>query len=330
MRRKAAMLDRRSQKIAAFKGIDFLKPGVFVSSWPDPISSSEKIAILFLPIKPYSHGNRLPGHFHTMAHFLCRHRNGIRAGIPYSEKCRDPDIFQYFHPEPMSLLEILATAASLFTSLAAFIVSIVALRLASKTYLHSSKDYVPEADFKIKADGTIEVTNKSNDLFKIQMLNLLEVKQVGFEDKASQSLKQIKLITKSLAYRWLQKQGRKRKIKISLNTPGPCAYNRCPYDQNLVRDLENLLYSMDPDKAYALPSLQSILYVVEFLYSNKFQEIKSAIFVYEHYHGYGYEKRMISGTDINRLLIETDVPHFDNAEGLLDYIAKRNSSKGRS
>jgi hypothetical protein len=99
----------------------------------------------------------------------------------------------------------LINIVSLLIALSSLAVALVALKIARKTFIYSSKDFTPDINFRILEDESLEIINNSNDLCKIDYVNYIKIRTIGFEDFENNSIVEIPFITKSLNYRWIEK-----------------------------------------------------------------------------------------------------------------------------
>jgi hypothetical protein len=104
-----------------------------------------------------------------------------------------------------------------------------------------------------------------------------------------------------------------------------CAYV-CPYNDLMVKEVSDrmqLNIRQYVPSGYGLPSLQSVNYLVEISYINKFQEKKLLIFKKKHVHGYGFDLSTIGETEFFQLLNDSSIPPFDNVDSLWNYILSK-------
>lgn len=220
-----------------------------------------------------------------------------------------------------------------FTSLLiagiSLIISLIALKIAQKTFLYSSKDYIPDISFSILNNEQIRIINQSNDLYNIDYINILKFKNLGFENYENRTIVEFSFIEKSKMFSWIEDDLENGDLLLNLNAPTPCAYN-CQYDSIMIENIKNRIdsiYSFDSKKGYALPSLQGHSYIVEIVYTDKFLDRKSIIFLNEFILGYGYDKIKIDDKTLNQMVNKSNLPKFKNASKALDYIIKNYSEK---
>lgn len=224
-------------------------------------------------------------------------------------------------------LENISNIIALLIAATSLLISIIALKIAQRTFIYSSKDYIPKINFTILENDTLEIINRSNKLYNIEYINFLKTETIGFEDRENNTIVEIPFIVKSIMYRWIKKAGKTKKVIINSNLSGPCAYI-CPYDirmVNLIKSKIDLTYSTDSKKGYTLPSLQSHSYIIEIGYTNSFLERKSLIFLQEHIHGYGYDKKKIGEEMLNQILNKLNIPKYKNIDELWNYLIKKYS-----
>jgi hypothetical protein len=217
--------------------------------------------------------------------------------------------------------ESLINLTSLLVALVSLIISVVALLISKKAYVLTSKDYIPKIDYSININN-LEIYHATGDLFAISSVNFIEVTKYGFENIKDEKLTQVPFITRSSSFSWLSKKGTEKKISIPFDTPASCAY-LCPYDKEMVGKVSDKIfsdYTIDNPDAYASPSMQSLYYIIEVNYKNKFHEFESVIFKHEHFHGSGFEKFKISKEELNNLLNKANVPRFKEFDNLWNYI----------
>lgn len=228
----------------------------------------------------------------------------------------------------MFTVENISTLTSLVIAVVSLLISLVALRVSRKTYIFSSKDYPPDIRYTIDRNDKLTVLHKSNDLFAIDAIHYLKIRTVGYEDRANKLIIQASFVMNSLTWRWIKREGRAKKTIINPDAGGPCAYI-CPYDHTMVEKLQaefdKSLYSK-VESGYALPSLQSQYYIVEVIYTDAFQERKTAIYVQQHVHGHGYDKIKISEEALRARLSDVNIPKFSTQDELLHYVRKNRST----
>jgi hypothetical protein len=224
----------------------------------------------------------------------------------------------------MTLLKEFTDVLSFVIAFSSLIIALVALKIARKTFLYSSKDYLPVVNFKILKEESIEIVNNSPDLYKIDYINYIKINTLGFEDYNNGFIVEIPFIVKSIQYGLIEKIEGKKTV-FNFDSAGPCAYI-CPYNAHMTNSVRQKIaenYSMESKKGYALPSLQGVLYIIEIVFSNNFLERDSLIFKQEHMHGLGFDKTKISTETLNGILTKSNIPKFEDPDKLWSYIIKR-------
>ena len=224
----------------------------------------------------------------------------------------------------MTLLKEFTDVLSFVIAFSSLIIALVALKIARKTFLYSSKDYLPVVNFKILKEESIEIVNNSPDLYKIDYINYIKINTLGFEDYYNGFIVEIPFIVKSIQYGLIEKIEGKKTV-FNFDSAGPCAYI-CPYNAHMINSVRQKIaenYSMESKKGYALPSLQGVLYIIEIVFSNNFLERDSLIFKQEHMHGLGFDKTKISTETLNGILTKSNIPKFEDPDKLWSYIIKR-------
>jgi hypothetical protein len=224
----------------------------------------------------------------------------------------------------MTLLKEFTDVLSFVIAFSSLIIALVALKIARKTFLYSSKDYLPVVNFKILKEESIEIVNNSPDLYKIDYINYIKINTLGFEDYNNGFIVEIPFIVKSIQYGLIEKIEGKKTV-FNFDSAGPCAYI-CPYNAHMINSVRQKIaenYSMESKKGYALPSLQGVLYIIEIVFSNNFLERDSLIFKQEHMHGLGFDKTKISTETLNGILTKSNIPKFEDPDKLWSYIIKR-------
>lgn len=225
----------------------------------------------------------------------------------------------------MNLLNELTTILSLIIALISLAISLVALKISRKTFIYSSKDYIPDISFKILNDDSIEIVNNSNDLYQIDFVNYIKIRTLGFEDYNRNAVIEIPYIENSIQYGVIDEIGKIKRISFNFDSVGPCAY-LCAYDKESVKKLQSKIshyYSIRSKRGYALPSLQGLMYIIEIVYSNSFLKRNSLIYKQEHMHGLGFDKTKISAKMLNRILIKSNIPKFKDPDKMWNYVNKR-------
>ena len=185
---------------------------------------------------------------------------------------------------PLNVSTLLVALASLIVAIVSFRNSQTAFKLSQRIFAHTAKDYIPDFKIEIKANDDIQVSNNSKDLFTIKNVCFVKIEFFGFENADHKTFVQLPFITKS-SMQWLIDKS--QRVTFKNGRGGACAYNICPYDEKMVAAISKRIeseYSMNSSKGYALPSLQSLQYLVEVVYDNNFQERKSVIYLKKHVH----------------------------------------------
>lgn len=217
---------------------------------------------------------------------------------------------------------------SLIVALISLLISVVALKISKRTFLYSTKDYIPDLTYTIDENDSVTIRNQSRKIFKIDYINFLKIRIIGFEDYVEQATVEIPIIEESLTFRWLKKDGRDKKIEFDKNASGPCAYGLCSYDRELVVGLNNKIekdYSPNSKKGYRTPGLQGLKYILEIVYTDPFKERKSLIFQKNHLHGYGFDDSRISDKELEETLEYIKIPKFDSLKKLWKYSKEKYS-----
>lgn len=69
-----------------------------------------------------------------------------------------------------------------------------------------------------------------------------------------------------------------------------------------------------------LPSMQSVCYLVEIIYTNRFNETRSLFLKKQHINGSGYHDTVITSEEFETWLKKSDIPVFGNTNQLWNYI----------
>ena len=224
----------------------------------------------------------------------------------------------------MITLEAISTLVSLLIAVISLVISLIALKVSQRTYLFSSKEYPPDIQFEINDKDDLTIIHNSTDLFSINTINFLKFRTIGYEDHDTDSVVQVSFIVKSDSHHWIEHESRAKRVKIKADQGGACAYI-CQYDSEMVKAFREKIdqkYPFGGEHGFAPPSLQSRSYVVEVIYTDKFQERKSAIYLMQHLHGYGYDKLKITEDRFDALLKRSDIPKFQTLEELWTYVNK--------
>ena len=211
-------------------------------------------------------------------------------------------------------------------ALVSLVISVVALKIAQKTLDLSSISYIPQFEFSFKENDEIQIINPNDDLFKVDFINLIEIKTIGIEHYALNGFIEIPFITKSVVIRNFNNNKFKRTINIKPNFNGPCAYF-CACDETILKTFEDKAkkeFSIDSKKGYMLPSLQSKTLFIEIYYSNKNKERKSIILKRTFIHGGGgYDETIISSEALDSILNNAVHPKFENVGDFEKYAFKK-------
>lgn len=207
---------------------------------------------------------------------------------------------------------------SLVVALVSLVVSIVALRISQKVVVYTSREFLPDIAWNIDENEHLHLKNKSKKLFTILQVAFLKIESIGFERSDNVGFVQVPFIVLSLKRGdWMGAS----KITINSDNAFACAYI-CPYDPNMlvaIREKIKVLPEADSLIRY-LPSLQSVYYLIEIIYTNRFNETKSIYLKKQHIHGSGFNDTVITSEEFETLLKISDIPSFDNANQLWNYI----------
>jgi hypothetical protein len=218
-------------------------------------------------------------------------------------------------------MEIAFSLISLLIAIVSLIVAVVALNISKSVLKYTSREFLPELEWDVDTNDSLFLQNKSINLFKILQVGLIKINYHGYEDQEKRATIQVPLITVSLLRNDLQNAS---KITISKDTAFACAYI-CPYDPHKITFLENKIRSFinqNKTKIY-LPSLQSVTYLIEVIYTNTFKENKTIYLMKRHYHGSGYNHSLISEEKFSKLLQQANIPAFEDSEIFWEYVSNK-------
>jgi hypothetical protein len=86
-------------------------------------------------------------------------------------------LFEY---HTMYFSSVFPDITSIVLGLVSPIISVVALIIPKKVYVHSSREFTPKLDFIINKEHELTITHSSQDLFKIEAVHFVMVKRTGF------------------------------------------------------------------------------------------------------------------------------------------------------
>jgi hypothetical protein len=207
---------------------------------------------------------------------------------------------------------------SLVVALVSLVFSIVALRISQKVVVYTSREFLPDIDWNIDINEQLHLNNKSKKLFTIQQLAFLKIESIGFERRDKNGYVQVPFIVLSLMRGdWMGAS----KFTMNIHNALACAY-LCSYDPSMLEAIrEKIQVSPEADSLIRyLPSLQSAYYLIEIIYTNRFNETKSLYLKKQHIHGSGYHDTVITNEEFETLLKRSDIPSFENANQLWNYI----------
>lgn len=214
--------------------------------------------------------------------------------------------------------ELILTTVSLLIALLSLIISVIALRVSQRVLVYSSRDYLPSLEWSIdETTNVLTINNKSHKLFTIQQAAILKIEIVGFELRDRDQYIQVPFLVDSLLRGDLKDY---KKVTIGHHNTFAYAYLK-PYSSKLVqefKDIAPVTQDIGSDYVY-LPSLQSICYLIEVYYNDRFQETKKMYMKKQHIHGLGFQQTMISEEQFYTILKQSDIPSFDHISQLLDY-----------
>lgn len=235
---------------------------------------------------------------------------------------RNRKMIQKYLEQKNALLNFLLILISLLIALASMVIAINSLLISERVYIFASKDYLPEIEFQLKDSGIILI-NKSNDIFSIEDINILEISQLWYlKDKESVYL-QIPLITYSYWEYIYEYDWKKRKFEINFDDVFGCAYS-CPFDKNNLKQIQNKIYEecgLNEEHCFIPPYLEEPFYIINVWYIDKFNNHKNINFKYLHIHWIGeFKKLQITDNEFNEILKETNIPKFNTFEEQRKYI----------
>lgn len=223
----------------------------------------------------------------------------------------------------------------LLISIVSLSIAYSSLIVARKVYVLTSIDYIPEIEFQITGeppycswpeikDRQLIITNKNNDVYKIQAITVLGVETVGFEDYNSSKAVEIPLvhIAGNLDYYYNEKSPKRIVLDfkdVSTSQDNELLYNRI---KNKIKNDYSYLSGPNP-KGAALPYLQTCYYYINIEYEDKFQNIKSICYKYYHIEGIGYRKNKISSEEYNDFIDKLNsIPWQSDFDTLWQYLTK--------
>ena len=221
-------------------------------------------------------------------------------------------------------METIINLPSLVVALVSLGVGFIALRRSKEVLKYSSRQHLPDIEWNINDSDVLSLNNKSAKLFSIIKAGFIKINYCGYEDMERKSTVRVPLVTAS---RMRGDFENKSKIIISKETAFACAY-LCPYKSESLNFIKGRIhgYQNDDGTKRTLPSLQSVTYIVEVTYTNKFLETKSLYWMKKHYHGSGYHHTVISEEAFFDILKIAELPEFTDNEKLWDYVSDKYSS----
>lgn len=222
-------------------------------------------------------------------------------------------------------MELFFNLTSLIIAVTSLIISLIALKISKEFLRYSSREYVPHIDWNIDDKDVLALHNKSDKLFTLLQIAFIKINFFGFEEPSVRLTTKIPFITISQMRNDLQNQS---KVLITRNNAFACAYV-CPYPQEKVNYVKNKIAGFkkyNESKKY-IPSLQSVTYLVEIVYSNKFKETKTMYCMKKHFHGSGYHHTQIQQEEFFNILHHADIPKIDDDEELWDFVGSKYSFK---
>ncbi|MFZ2782970.1 MAG: hypothetical protein WAZ36_01125 [Sediminibacterium sp.] len=207
---------------------------------------------------------------------------------------------------------------SLVVALVSLVVSVVALRISQKVVVYTSREYLPDIAWTIDRNDHLHLKNKSKKLFTILQVAFLKIEIIGFERRDKVGYVQVPFIVLSLMRGdWMGAS----KITMNSDIASACAYV-CAYDPDMLETIREKIQELPDTDSFIryMPSLQSVCYLTEIIYTNRFNETKSLYLKKQHIHGSGYHHTVITAEEFEARLKKSDIPAFDNANLLWTYI----------
>jgi hypothetical protein len=239
----------------------------------------------------------------------------------------------YFLKSKLLSFDKVNSIVTLFITIVALVVSVIALNISSKALKYASKDYYPDITISYNDSNDLIISNESSDLYKIEYVNIVDTKTIGFEDFNTNSLVQIPFITNSLNYRWIPDKGYSKVFTILRNQVGPLAQfdsigSVRSFDLAIIDSIDKRIekrYTMDSKEGYALPSIRSTSNIIEIVYMNKFYERKSIIYLRQFIHGFGYDIQRINESNMIHLISYSFIPKYPDIDYLWGYLVNKYS-----
>lgn len=214
--------------------------------------------------------------------------------------------------------DLILNVVSLLIALLSLIISVIALKISQRVLVYSSRDYLPTLEWSIDDNSDVlTIQNKSYQLFTILQVAFLKIESVGFELNDSDQYIQVPFVVGSLLKGDLMAE---KRITVGHHNSFAYAYLK-PYSPKLVqefKDIAPITQDFGSDYMY-IPSLQSLCYLIEIYYIDRFQETKQIYLKKQHIHGLGFQQAMIGEDEFQTKLKQSSIPNFDNVSQLLDY-----------
>lgn len=213
--------------------------------------------------------------------------------------------------------EQLINLTSLVIAAVSLIVSIIALRISQKVVIYTSREFLPDIEWRVDDLDGLQLINKSRKIFTVLQVGFLKIETVGFERRDRPGYVQIPFVVHSLMRGdWMGAST----IHMNNINASACAHI-CPYDPKMIESVRDTTpHFAGPDSPiFYLPSLQSECYLIEILYANRFQETKTIYFKKQHVHGSGYHQTVITSEEFARWVKRSDIPVFTNVDQLWQY-----------
>lgn len=214
------------------------------------------------------------------------------------------------------------------TSIGAFVVSWVALKVSNQVTILNSKQYVPRFDIMFLEKG-ISLKNRDRNLFDIFRVDIVIIQHTGYVDFMSDKEVNMSFVTVNRTFGDYHLGLPLHRYKKLIYKDGddlfsPSETNRDIYEG--VRSCLNTKYDMDSKIGNALPYFNSSVYYVNVTYKNRFGEHKNYILKrIPGNHGAGEISTELSSNEYKTELNEYhNIPSFDTVEKAFDYFKKLN------
>ena len=201
--------------------------------------------------------------------------------------------------------------------------------IAEQSLILSSKDFDPVFEFDINDEtGDVLIKNKFFKLFSIESFSIYGITERGFGLVNNDSLVSFSLLTDHCLYDEydFQINDDSNTINVNLHEMTEFGTSRRLYDNYFIERIDSCLNtynSIDSKKGYAMPSLNSAIYLLEIDYRDRLGQVRTAYMIQEnHNHDHGWMKQTIDKELFQSILKQAEhkeIESMNDIDSIMNY-----------